>query len=52
MAECQFIRDSRLPSHPLLMMIAACLGRRGRALFRPDGGAPLGLPVASFSPAI
>jgi hypothetical protein len=52
MAECQFIRDSRPPSHPLLSMIAACLGRRGRTLFRSDGSAPLGLSVTYVSSAI
>ncbi len=32
MAECQFIRDSRLPSHPLLSMIATHIGQRGRIM--------------------
>ncbi|EFI51357.1 hypothetical protein AfiDRAFT_2730 [Afipia sp. 1NLS2] len=52
MAECQFIRDSRRPSHPLLPMIAAHLGRHGRTMFRPAGSMPLGLPVIGFSSAI
>ena len=52
MAECQFIRDSRPPSHPLLPMIAARLGRHGRTMFRPVGCMPLGLPVTGFSSVI
>jgi len=52
MAECQFIRDSRSPSHPLLSMIAACLGQRGRTLFRPGGGTPQGLSLTGSSSAI
>lgn len=52
MAKCQFIRDSRLPSHPLLSMIAARLGWRGRTLFHPMGCTPQGLPVTGLSPAI
>lgn len=52
MAECQFIRDSRSPSHPLLSTIAACLGRRGRTLSHPIGYMPLGLPVTGFSSVI
>ena len=52
MAERQFIRDSRSPSHPLLSMSVARLGRRGRTLFRSGGLVPLSLPVTGFSSAI
>ncbi|EKS29176.1 Uncharacterised protein [Afipia felis] len=52
MAECQFIRDSRPPSHPLLPMIAARLRRCGRIMFRSDGCMPQGLSVLGFSSAI
>ncbi len=52
MAKCQFIRDSRSSSHPLLSMIATRLRRCRRTMFRRGGRAPRGLPIISFSSAI
>lgn len=52
MAECHFIRDSRSPSHPLLLMAVACFGQRDRNT--PDSGssAPLDLSATHISSAI
>jgi len=52
MAECQFIRDSRSPSHPLLSMIAACLGQHGRNMPCSGGPVPLDMSVTESTSAI
>lgn len=52
MAKCQFIRDSRPSSHPLLSMPAVRLRRHRRTMFRRGGRVPLGLPIIGVSSAI